>query len=415
MDDYADFAHAVYATGVLSDPWLWGEPRFRLQGAIISPSLANQLAEAAEAVTYLHQALVEILLDKPEFIASFYQLTPFQRMMWQAAGGMWHGMARADLFLCADGRIQCCELNSDTPSGQPEAVWLNHLRQAAHPGCLDPNLNFPARFLELLRESHAKRTDTPLTKVGIVYPTELTEDLCMIAAFSRWLEAEGIHVVTGSPYNLCRTPTGVALLGQPVDLILRHYKTDWWGERLPVWADAEGYPDDEPLTEPLLALLDADVQEQVTVVNPFGAVVTQNKLSLAFFWEEMERFTPEAQQLIRRFIPETYRLTQISLDRLCDEREQWVLKSDYGCEGAETVCGPFVTPEVWEKAIELALPEHFVAQRFFEVQADNEGWLPNYGVFVLGGGAAGFFTRLSKKSTEYNAVTAPTYISGTPA
>lgn len=410
MDDYAEFARAVYATGVLSDPWLWGEPRFRLDGVILSPELAVRLAEAAEAVTYLHQELVEILLEAPDFITMFYGLTPFQQLMWRASGGLWHGMARADVFVCTDGSIRCCELNSDTPSGQPEAVWLNRLRLDAHPGVVDPNADFPARFTAMLRESHAKRTDAPLESVGIVYPTELTEDLCMIAAFSRWLEAEHIRVVTGSPYNLRRTPTGVALLGQPVDLILRHYKTDWWGERLPVWADAEGYPDDEPLTEPLLALLDADLQGEVTVVNPFGAVVTQNKLSFAFFWEEMSRFSPEAQALIRRFIPETYRMTQIEPDRLLDEREQWVLKSDYGCEGEETVCGPFVTPEVWERTVELALPEHFVAQRFFEAQPDAEGWIPNYGVFVLGGGAAGFFTRLSKTSTEYGAVTAPTFV-----
>ncbi len=143
---------------------------------------------------------------------------------------------------------------------------------------------------------------------------------------------------------------------------------------------------------------------------PFGAVITQNKLSLAFFWEEMERFPSEAQEMIRRLIPETYRMTCLNHERLLEEREQWVLKSNYGCEGAETICGAFVTPEVWEKSLELALPEHFVVQRFFEVQADAEGWLPNYGVFVLGGSAAGFFTRLSRTTTEYNALTAPTFI-----
>ncbi len=410
MDEYAEFAHAVYATGVLSDPWLWGQPRFRLNGVVLSPELAARLAEAAEAVTYLHQELVEILLDAPDLITSFYQLTPFQRLMWHAAGGLWHGMARADVFVCTDGRIQCCELNSDTPSGQPEAVWLNQLRLAAHPGMVDPNADLPARFVAMLRESHAKRTDLPLESVGIVYPTELTEDLCMIAAFSRWLTAAGIRVVAGSPYNVRRTSLGISLLGEPVDLILRHYKTDWWSERIPVWADAEAYPDDEPLTEPLLALLDADLEGKVTIVNPFGAVVTQNKLSLAFFWEEMARFSPEAQAVIRRFIPETYRLTCMPPDRLLAEREHWVIKSNYGCEGSETVCGPFVTPEVWERAIELALPQHFVVQRFFVAQADAEGWIPNYGVFVLGGSAVGFFTRLSKTTTEYSAITAPTFV-----
>ncbi len=410
LPDYAAFARAVYQTGILSDPWLYGEPRFSMNGVVLTPEFAGRLAEVGEAVAYLHEELVEILSENQDLVSSFFRLTPWQRLMWEASGGLWHGMARADVFECEDGRLQCCELNSDTPSGQPEAVILNRLLHANHPETIDPNEGFGDRFVEMLRESNAKRTTVPLKTAAIIYPTELTEDLGMIAIFTRWLEAAGIRVVAGSPFNIRRTPTGITVFGETVDVVVRHYKTDWWGEREVVWADAEDYLDDEPLEGPLVALLDAEVQGQVTVVNPFGAVITQNKLSLAFFWEEKARFSPEAQELIERFIPETRRMAGMSHDRLRAEREQWVLKSDYGCEGAETVCGPFVTQEIWEKTVDLALPEHFVAQKFFTAKAYENGYIPNYGVFILGGGAAGYFTRLSKTSTEYSAVTVPTYI-----
>ncbi len=410
LPDYAAFARAVYETGILSDPWLYGDPRFSMTGVVLSQDFAARLAEVGEAVAYLHEEMVEILAAEPELLKSFFHLTPYQQLMWETSGGLWHGMARADVFECEDGRLQCCELNSDTPSGQPEAVILNQLLQANHPGLIDPNAGFSDRFVEMLRESNAKRTDDPLRSVAIVYPTELTEDLGMIAIFTRWLEAAGITVVSGSPFNLRRTQTGIEVFGQEVDLVLRHYKTDWWSEREVVWSDAESYLDEEPLEGPLMALLDAEVQGQVTVVNPFGAVVTQNKLSLAFFWEEKARFSPEAQSSIERFIPETYRMTGLSHDRLRAERNLWVLKSDYGCEGAETVCGPFVDQDNWEKTVDLAIPEHFVAQKFFSAKANAEGFIPNYGVFVLAGAAAGYFTRLSKTSTEYSAVTVPTYL-----
>jgi uncharacterized circularly permuted ATP-grasp superfamily protein len=149
---------------------------------------------------------------------------------------------------------------------------------------------------------------------------------------------------------------------------------------------------------------------EVTVVNPFGAVVTQNKLSLAFFWEEQQRFSARARTWIRRYLPETRRLSSLALKQLRTEREEWVLKSDYGCEGRETVCGAFVTEEEWNKALEQALPQHFVAQRFFHVAVDDLGRLANFGVYVLGGSACGFFTRLSHQSTEYTALTVPTYV-----
>ena len=103
-------------------------------------------------------------------------------------------------------------------------------------------------------------------------------------------------------------------------------------------------------------------------------------------------------------------MERVGAARLLAERESWVLKSDYGCEGQETVCGPFVSEELWQRTVEGARPEHFVAQRFFRVRPDESGRLANHGVYVLGGSAGGYFTRLSRQGTEYTAVTVPTYI-----
>jgi glutathionylspermidine synthase len=413
--DYAEFARAVYETGVLSDPWFDGNERFGLRGVVLPARQAQALAEAAERVTYVHQELVHILVEHPELLAEFYRLTPCQQAMWETAGSLWHGMARADLFICEDGRIACCELNSDTPSGQPEAVILNRLLYPAHrrmkTGHIDdPNAMLGARYIAMLRASHAKNTESQFTTIGIIYPTELSEDLAMITLFTHWLEEAGVKVVCGSPFNLRRTARGLEVLGVPVDLIVRHYKTDWWGERVPVWNDAKDYPDPEPLHTPLGALLSAETCGEVTVVNPFGSIVTQNKLSLAFLWEEQKRFSRSARNWIRQYIPETYRMERVGVARLLAEQDSWVLKSDYGCEGQETVCGPFVTEDVWRRAVEQARPEHFVAQRFFRVRPDKSGRLANYGVYVLGGRAGGYFTRLSRQGTEYTAVTVPTFI-----
>ncbi|MEW6730216.1 MAG: glutathionylspermidine synthase family protein [Acidobacteriota bacterium] len=409
--NYAEFARALYETGMLSDPWFDGRERFRMRGVLLSPQTAKALIRAAERVAILHQELIEILCQDPELVDQFYHLTPWQEAMWESSGGLWHGMARADLFICEDGRVVCCELNSDTPSGQPEAVVLNQLLAPMHGLVDDPNIHMGESYIRMLQESQAKRTTDPLHTVGIIYPTELTEDLGMITLIRRWLEAAGITVVAGSPYNLRRTDVGLEVLGKRVDLIIRHYKTDWWGERLPVWQDAPEYNDPLPLYQPLAALLSAEMAGEVTVVNPFGAVITQNKFSLAFFWEEMARFSPRACRWIREYIPETYRMASLSREQLRAERTAWVLKSDYGCEGAETICGAFVSDEIWCKSVETALPEHFVAQRFFRVQPDDAGDLINYGVYLMGGSATGFFTRLSRESTDYRAVTVPTFIS----
>jgi glutathionylspermidine synthase len=201
----------------------------------------------------------------------------------------------------------------------------------------------------------------------------------------------------------------VTVLGKPVGLIVRHYKTDWWGEREIIWANQQPYADEEPLARELLPLLEAEHEGRVTVVNPFGAVVTQNKLSMALMWERQELFSPQAQAWIRAYVPETRRMTHCQPNDLM--RKDWVLKSAYGCEGDSVVIGAFVKPKDWFLSLSALIPRHWVAQRFFNVAPFGDAvLLPNYGVYVLGGKAAGIFTRLSRRGTDYSAVTAPTFV-----
>jgi hypothetical protein len=403
---YAELAAALVRTNVLSDPWLDGAERFRLQGLTLSRTRAAALYAAAEGVGAVLEELAAVVWAEPALLDAYFHLTPYQKLMWLAARGAWHGIARADLFETQDGGIACCEVNSDTPSGQAESVLLNRLLHPAHPSTEDPNLELRPRFVAMLRAARGAR---PLERVGILYPTEFTEDLSMIALYRGWLEEEGIGVTLGSPFNLGRLGARLTLMGAPIDLLVRHYKTDWWGERRPVWYDQEPFADAEPLDQQLAWVLAAAEAGEVTVVNPFGSVITQNKLGLAFLHEHADRFSAAARAITLAHIPETRRLATLDPARLRDERTAWVLKSDYGCEGGETLVGPFVPETEWRQALELAIPEHWVAQRFFHVAPDG-GLLPNFGVYLVGGTAAGYYTRLSQGATNYRAQTAPTYV-----
>lgn len=406
MIEYGEFARMLYATGIISDPWLNGKPRFSLTPALLTPQQAADLAEAAECVAAIYEQVAEITLAHPELIDEFFGLTPWQKAMWLESGGRWHGIARVDLFLCKDGRIRACEMNSDTPSGEAEAVLLNQVLHPYSPGTIDPNVAFPDRFWEMLVASN--QSVAPRS-IAIIYPTDLPEDLSMIAIYKQWFEARGSRVVLGSPFNLVLDAQGrVTVTGEPIDLIVRHYKTDWWSERERVWSNQQDFADPDPLDRELLLLLEAESEGRVTVVNPFGAVVTQNKKAMALMWEHRELFSEEVQAYIDEYIPETRRFTTLSHSDL--SREEWVLKSDYGCEGDTVVCGPFVKPNDWQMALTAAIPEHWVAQRFFEVAPTETGMLPNYGVYLIGGSAAGFYTRVSDKATNYTSLTVPTYI-----
>jgi hypothetical protein len=251
--------------------------------------------------------------------------------------------------------------------------------------------------------------DAGKLSIGILYPTDLSEDLSMIALYRQWFEKRGHRVTLGSPYNLHPAqPEGVALFDTPIDILMRHYKTDWWGERIPTWIDEEEYDDPDPLAREIRLLLDADASGTITIVNPFGAVVTQNKLTMAYFWGNIEQFSEEGERTIRSYIPPTFPLRDIDPSSL--PKDRWVLKSDYGCEGDEVIVGPMVSEEIWNASLAAAKPERWIAQEYFEIAPVDGHLLPNYGVYLIGGEAAGIFTRLSSRATDYSAATAPTFV-----
>ncbi len=414
--DYARFAEKLVRTGIISDPWLYGQERFSLSPVVLSSDTYEKFCRAAEAIGKVYDELSELVWQHPEWLDEFFHLTPFQKLMWLSSGGNWHAIARLDVFLCADGRIQICEMNSDTPSGEAEAVILNQLFHQDVADCENPNETFETQFIETFLSAYRASVKEPSAQpsVGIIYPTDMPEDLSMILIYKSWFEKRGCNVVLGSPFNLyCDAERKLLLLNEPIDLAVRHYKTDWWGERLPVWKDGEDYPDPYPLDHELYAVLKAEEHGTVVVLNPFGAVVTQNKLSMALCWKAMSQFSHAAQEAIRAYLPETYRLADAWEMNLLKDKNDWVLKSDYGCEGADVIIGKFTDEATWKLSLDMAITEHWVVQRYFEAAPIN-GKIPNYGIYLLGGAAAGVYTRLSDMATDYTSLTAATYIKSVP-
>ncbi|HTO92997.1 MAG TPA: glutathionylspermidine synthase family protein [Bacteroidota bacterium] len=390
-------------------PYTAGEPRLRALPCFIPSRRLKALRTAAVAVCRAYDELCEIIVRNPSHIDEFFALTPMEKMLWFASGGFWHGIARADVFCTTDGAMAVAEVNSDTPSGADEACLLGRYAESRYPGFVDPNRNFREAFLRVMMSALTDiHRAVPSPTVGIVYPTDIPEDQGMIALYRTWLESAGFRVVLGAPANLGKSPREyTTLFGTEIDILFRHYKTDWWCERANVWKDARQIPDDAPLLREAQNVVGPMTDGMLAVVNPFGTVITQSKLSLAFFHERMELFSSRSQQAIRRYVPVTRRLSSFGAGELEREKADWVLKSDYGCEGAEVVIGRHVSAEAWANALRLAIPHHWVAQRYFEPEQEEGGMTANYGLYIAGGEPAGMYVRLSAGATGSTAVVAP--------
>jgi glutathionylspermidine synthase len=406
---YEAYAERVVESGIVLDPWLAGVPRLAAEPLVVGEADWRTMARVGEEVAELYDEVCQLVDDDDDVLESFFALTPVQKLMWNAARPFWHGFARADVFETREGHV-ISELNCDTPTGEPEAVVLGAIARADRPELLDPNASLERRFVDMLELVIERLVDgSPPKTIGIVYPTEFTEDLSVIRLYRRWLVTRGYDVVLGSPYNLGTTADGRAtLFDRPLAAILRHYKTDAWGERVSAWSDEE-LPDALPLGAPLSAALRASIERKTAVVNPFGSVVPQNKRSMAFMWEFIHRFSTRGRSLVERYVPFSSRLETMHPERLLADREGWVLKSDYGAEGDEVVIGAAVDDATWREVIACARPGRWIAQRYFEASS-KDGEITNYGVFLVAGEASGLYVRRQSGATDEAAISVPVLV-----
>ena len=412
---YEAFAERVVGSGLLSDPWLDGRPRFRAEPVWLDEGERAALYLAAERVTAAYDEACRLCDREPGLLDTFLAMTPYQKLLWETSRPLWHGIARADVFRTREG-LRVCELNCDTPTGEAEAVVLGRLGLEGAPGAADPNAGLGGRLCAMVETLAGRLLGREVPRsVGLVYPTEMSEDLALVRLYRGLFEARGWPVTLGSPFNLRAGDDGtVRLFDEPCSIVWRHYKTDWWGERAPVWDDAEPFADPAPLTGPLATLIGASLAGRCVVVNPFGAVLPQNKRTMALMWEHLGRFSPAAQRAIRDYIPETVRLESLHAEQLAAEREAWVLKTDYGAEGDEVIVGRLVGDDVWRASLAHAVPGRWVAQRHFEADEDASGAAVNYGVFVVAGEACGLYARVQRGPTDAYAESAPLLVAPSP-
>lgn len=411
-DSYEAFAERIARSEVILDPWLFGVPRFRQAPVILDARRAKTLGKVAEEIVATFHEASLLVAESPETLDDFFGLTPAQKTMWLASQPFWHGLARVDVFDTADGPV-IAELNCDTPTGEAEAVVLGALAKADHPSLVDPNADFGKHLLDMMEWTAGQALDParelPRT-IGIVYPTEFTEDLSLVRLYRKWLEDAGYGVVLGSPYNLAEDEAGrVTLMGTPIAVMMRHYKTDWWGERSSPWDD-EDIPDTRPLEGPLSVALRAQIEGRLAIVNPFGAVVPQNKRMMAFLWENIHRLSARGAEIVEKHVPLTRRLETVHEEQLFVQKNDWVIKSDYGAEGDEVVIGRLVDDDTWRKTIVHARPGRWVAQRYFESLRGEGGEETNMGIYVVAGEVAGYYARMSRGPTDATSLSVPVLV-----
>ena len=393
----ADFSRRVEMLGVTTAA-VPGSTRWRFRGDVhvLSAPRWQEIQRACERLMAAIDEAIEWLRAHPVELQEFFEMPPSWLAMCVGGAQWWHAFARMDVFITSDDRVLVCEVNADTPSGQTDMWALEGVLGKEPDGYELPGHAYSARFFSLVGRLATRALDEGESPVlGLVYPTDIPEDLDLIQAYERLARGHGFRVIVGAPEDLEIGERGeVRLFGHRLDVMLRHYKTDWWGDRRRSRYDAPQIPDALPL-DVLAPVLEAERTGRLCVLNPFGAMLAQSKKLFAFLWERLDVLSDEAQATVRAHVPRTYRLTSRSVQELGDARARWVLKGEFGCEGDEVVVGALTEDESWRLALELAIPERWVVQEFFEVAPLGDGALPNLGVYLVGGECSGLYVRVN--------------------
>ena len=128
-----------------------GKPRFRSDLHVLQRAQRRAFEEASERFLEVMDELVQQLRDEPALLRDYFSMPePWQAM--SLGGAPWGNLfARMDVFYTVDGRIQICEINTDTPSGQPDMWALLEAFGADDRWGTIPGGDYNARLVRFLR------------------------------------------------------------------------------------------------------------------------------------------------------------------------------------------------------------------------------------------------------------------------
>lgn len=189
-------------------------------------------------------------------------------------------------------------------------------------------------------------------------PNEIPEENFARPDFLHIAQRAGFKVVTAKPFDVRFQPDGVYVGQQKIDVVF----TDM------VLAEQFEHGIDSGF---FAALVSAEQLRQVDVFSiPASCALYDNKANLALLSDPAyaEKFTVEERELVQRYIPPTFLLSEHTLAQALQERTRWVLKPGLGLCGHKVVFGHACTDQEWcsQLEVQLAAGGSWILQRLVE-------------------------------------------------
>lgn len=389
-DEFASYHRQLRFRYQKWDSFVEGKLRLLPESLVLSAAEHEYIVRMAERLARILRQLESQIKQRPDLLERLGIPVTVREWIQQEPPSDWQ-LARYDFFPTPDGRWQVCEFNEDVPGGFNEIISASRLLQGSH-----SDLRFVDRFSEaLLAVVPAKGN------IALMYATGYAEDLQHMVVLQQLLRERGQESVLCSPRHLQKTWRGFTVCGRKVVTGIRFYPGEWFGllENQRDWQRAVR-------TWPML--------------NPLTRLITQSKAIFAL-WEEEGLVDSSDLAFLREMAPTTYEATrhlEHSQDRssLETQRQQWVLKQNFGRMGDNVVMGSLVSDTQWSAALNEVRrrPADWVVQRCFDVAPVDFTSGPQYpalGAYLINGRFVGYYSRVAPAPFHtHQAIYVPTVI-----
>jgi len=303
----------------------------------LEPDVYGQMIGKAETLNNLVQRLVPQLLEHPlDYPSYILPDFPFREQILNLPLNLpplfW---ARYDAFERAEGGIFFSEFNYDKPCAQREIMVSNWMNPEGN-----PNQHFAEKFrqgLVRLWEDYGSGKNQPT--VGIMVDPNHYEENHLAYLYADLIKPLGYPCLLLGGQNLTITNDVVTAFGQPVDIIIRQYPTEFSNE-----------------VHHYSKLLKLIAQRKILVLNDPRSIIPQAKSLFACLWalckEKTSLLTDAERSTILDTIPYTRMFTPPDIPEILSKKESWVVKPVFGRYSEGVHIGEMMTQVEWKKALQ---------------------------------------------------------------
>lgn len=297
-------------------------------------------------------------------------------------------LGRMDWILDNNGVFKILEINSETPAGTFETMYIGEeLLKKFNTKLSLENINskFKEKVLAQASKMIAEYSKVKEIKSIAIVGSLYYEDWYTMNTIKVILsELKGITITLGNIYDLKVTEEGeTSLYGNKIDALFRYYPLDWLE-----------YKETEDLERLRVAL----ENNKVISLNNTNSIISQNKIFFVLIYEllKFNFFNEEEVELIENHIP----FTTIEVDKM--KTNDFIVKPILSREGK----GIMLSRDILD--IEDFKEGHIFQEYIFSITLNNK--YPVFGTYVCGNEFSGMYTRLGSEITDMSCMYIPTYV-----